>query len=286
MERVCKYTILRYVPDDTRQEFINIGVVLHSPQDKLIDCLITSNFTRVSAFDDEADIQFLKIVLDGVKDDFSKTNMISGPSYEDISDPNYLDKATSIYVNQLQFSPIKYIRTKDFDTDLQNLFKVYVYFDVQKKSRITDQDVKSIMNRVIRSKTTQIFEKLNRNVTIDIGTELIALDYAYTAKNNRVKVIKTFSFDYTSRGSKHAPLLAKEWAYNFHKLKSKSKIEETFQTNLKNIDLLTLIYVGNLTKNVIIALDILKEEANTFEVHDNKGIENFADKIAEEIHVG
>jgi hypothetical protein len=64
MERLCKFAVLRYVPDNNRKEFINIGLVFHSPEDRFIDLELTTNFSRVTAFDDEIDINFLKIVLE------------------------------------------------------------------------------------------------------------------------------------------------------------------------------------------------------------------------------
>lgn len=284
MDRICKFSVLRYVPNDIRQEFINIGVVLHSPEDKFIDCLITNNYSRVKSFDDEIDLPFLKIVLSGVKDDFSKTSVVSGPSFEDIADRLYLEKATSIYVNQLQFSEIKQIRSRDLEADLLKLFKMYVYFDVQKKSRITDQEVKTIMNRVIRSKTHHLFHHFDRNIKVDIGAEQIELDYAYKTMADRLKIVKTFSFDYTQRGSKQASVLAKEWAYNFNKLKSKSNFEEQYNTKLADIDLTTLVYVGDYSKNVKVAMQILNEETQTVEAHNQKEIENFAVNMANELH--
>ncbi|WP_052409928.1 DUF3037 domain-containing protein [Paenibacillus durus] len=281
MEKICKFAVLRYVPDENREEFINIGVVMHSPGDKYIDCLITSNLSRVSTFDDEIDIPFLKIILSGVKEDFSKNSTVTGPSYEDIANLNYLEKATSIYVNQLQFSKIQLFRSADFETDLNNLFKTYVHFEVQKKSRLTEQEVKSIMNKVIKNKPTNAI--LEKNLKVDLGDELIELDYAYVTRKERVKIVKTFSFDYTQRGSKQASQVAKEWAYNFSKIKEASKLEKQFDTH--NIDLTTLIYVKDLTKNIKIALDILNEETITFQARSLTQIEDFADRMVKEMKV-
>ncbi|WP_340004402.1 DUF3037 domain-containing protein [Paenibacillus sp. FSL K6-0276] len=279
MDSICKFAVLRYVPDENREEFINIGVVLHSPEENFIDCIITTNFSRVSTFDDEIDVNFLKIVLSGVKEDFSKNSTVSGPSFKDTSDFYYLEKATSIYVNQLQFSKIQLFKSSDLETDLHNLYKTYVHFEVQKNHRLTEIEVKSIMNKVIRTKISNA--DLEKNLKIDIGTELIELDYAYRTINDRIKVIKTFSFDYTNRGSKQATLLAKEWAYNFNKMKEKSNLIQKFDTN--DIDLTTLIYVKDMTKNISIALKILKEETQTFEAHDKTQIQNFADTMVSEM---
>ncbi|BBW96531.1 DUF3037 domain-containing protein [Geobacillus icigianus] len=46
MERLCKFAVLRYVPDEMREEFINVGLVFHSPEDGYVNMEITSNFSR------------------------------------------------------------------------------------------------------------------------------------------------------------------------------------------------------------------------------------------------
>ncbi|WP_339851180.1 DUF3037 domain-containing protein [Paenibacillus sp. FSL W7-1088] len=280
MDNICKYAVMRYVPDSTREEFINIGVVLHSPEEKYIDCLITGNFSRVSTFDDEIKISFLKIILSGVKEDFSNNSTVSGPSREDLSDPKYLDKATSIYINQIQFSRINLIKSNDFEEDLMNLYKTYVHFEIQKRSRLTEQEVRSIMNRVIRTKAGSN-KFLEKNYKVDIGPQQIELDYAYETKNDHLKIIKTFSFDYTTQGSNQAPQLAKEWAYNFNRIKSKSDLIDKFPKS--DLDLTALIYVKSHTKNIKIALEILKEETNTIEVNNKVQITKFADEMVGEI---
>lgn len=277
MERLCKFSVLRYVPDENRQEFINIGLVFHSPKDRYINIKITNNFSRVSAFDDEIDISLLKIILDGVKEEFSQTTT-SGPAPDELDDLYFLEKRTMIYANQLQFSPIHVIRSVDIESDFEKLFKTYVYFDSIKKKRITDEEVKSIMNRVL--KATDAFNKFERNIKIDIGPEEIELDYAYRTKN-RVKFIKTFSFDYTNRRSIQATQIAKEWAYNFIKLKNKSNWHTMFSSN-ENIEYMTFIYVSNENKNIKTAVDILKEETDTIQAKGREDIIEFASKIANE----
>lgn len=283
MAKLCKFTVLRYVPDEQRQEFINLGVVLHSPEDKIIDCLFINNFNRVNKFDDEVDITFLKIVLEGVKDDFSKSAIPFGPSFDELADINFLEKATSTYVNQLQFSEIRLIRSHDFETDLENLFKLYVHFEVQRKSRLTEQDVKSILNRVMKDNLGSHNEYINRSIKVNVGAEQLELDYAYKTKNERLKVIKTFSFDYTDKGSRQAPQLAKEWAYNFNKIRSKSVIEKTFNSNV--VDMTTFIFIKNVNKQVSVAIDILKEETQVIEANSEMEIKSFANRIMDELKV-
>jgi hypothetical protein len=280
MDKYCKYSVLRYVPDENRKEFINVGLVFHSPEDHFIDLQITNNFSRVTAFDDEIDISFLKIVLEGIKDEFT-ISTINGPNQKQLGDKLLLEKSTSIYANQLQFSPIHIIRSSDISVDFEILFRMYVYFDVPKKKRITEIEVRSMLNRVLRA--NEVFQKLDRNFSIDIGTEQIELDYAYKTKQ-KLKIIKAFSFDYASRKSIQATEVAKVWAYNFNKLKHKSNYLEKYNVNINDIDLTTLVYVGNHeNKNIRTAINILKEETNTEVAKETEGITKFANQISHEI---
>lgn len=271
--KIGKYAVLRYVPDENREEFINIGLVFHCPDDGYIDFKITNNFSRVTAFDDEIDISFLKLILDGIKEDLSQST-ITGPAFEDLNSPKFLDNYTRHFVNQIQFSRVRSIRTENVETDFRDLFRTYVYFDVHKKKRITDDEVKSIMNRVLRS--NDILKSMERNLSVDIGTEAIKLDYAYQTRD-KLKIIKTFSFDYTSRQSNQATQTAKEWAYNFLKLKPKFKDTNT--------DFIAFVYADKENKNIKTALQILNEETQTIQAREIEEVLEFASNIVQEIEM-
>ncbi|OOR56045.1 hypothetical protein BGP34_19960 [Bacillus mycoides] len=281
MERLCKYAVLRYVPDDIREEFINIGLVFHSPEDSYVNLQLTSNFSRVSQFDDETDVKFLKMVLEGVKHDFTQS-FTDGPSLQQAKDPKLLEKSTSIYVNQLQFSPIRLIRSRDFLKDEADLFRTYVYFDSHKSKRITDIEVKNIMSRVFRNHEKNIMGNLERNVGVDIGPENIKLDFAFK-QDKKAKFIKTLSFDYALRNSKKATQLAKEWAWNYEKMQ-KDKYSINSELILEEeFEIVTLIYFKTENKNIKAALDILSEVSCIVPATTEDKIAAFADEIVGDI---
>lgn len=281
MDRLCKFAVLRYVPDENREEFINIGLVFHSPEDGYINLEITSNFSRVTAFDDEINTNFLKVVLDGVKQDFTQST-VHGPSLDEVNAFDYLERATSIYINQLQFSPIRVIRSKDILKDEKNLFRTFVYFDSHKAKRITDDEVKTIMNRVFRQ--TEAFRKLNRNVNLELGSEEIKFDYAYKPKNmDKSRLIKTLSFDFSKSYSNRATQIAKEWAWNFSKIRDKIHVIDHPLVKENEIDLVTLVYFKEENKNIKTAIEILGEASDIFEAKDEKTIELFANRITDEL---
>jgi hypothetical protein len=56
----CAYFLVRYVPHAEREEFINIGLLLHSAEEQFLDCLISRDFRRVKRFHPQADLEFLR----------------------------------------------------------------------------------------------------------------------------------------------------------------------------------------------------------------------------------
>jgi len=58
--QACSYYLVRYVPHAEREEFLNLGLLLHSPEEQFLDCLITRDFRRVKRFHRQADLEFLR----------------------------------------------------------------------------------------------------------------------------------------------------------------------------------------------------------------------------------
>jgi len=56
----CAFFLVQYVPDLVRDEALNIGLFLHSPQEKYLGCLFTDDFRRVKRFHPQADLELLR----------------------------------------------------------------------------------------------------------------------------------------------------------------------------------------------------------------------------------
>ncbi|WP_462265027.1 DUF3037 domain-containing protein [Mucilaginibacter sp.] len=59
-----EYAVIRVVPRVEREEFVNAGVIIYCPRQKVLECRITLNNNRIRALDNGAD-------LDEVKDNLS-----------------------------------------------------------------------------------------------------------------------------------------------------------------------------------------------------------------------
>jgi len=58
--KACSYYLVRYVPHAEREEFLNIGLLLHKPAEQFLDCLFTDDLRRVKRFHPQADLEFLR----------------------------------------------------------------------------------------------------------------------------------------------------------------------------------------------------------------------------------
>jgi len=58
--KICSYYLVRYVPNAEREEFINVGLLLHSAGEQFLDCLFTRDFRRIKRFHPQADVEFLR----------------------------------------------------------------------------------------------------------------------------------------------------------------------------------------------------------------------------------
>jgi hypothetical protein len=58
--KTCSYYVVRYAPHAEREEFLNIGILLHSPEEQFLDCLITRDLRRIKDFHRQADLEFLR----------------------------------------------------------------------------------------------------------------------------------------------------------------------------------------------------------------------------------
>src|SRR5579863_7224995 len=81
----CKFFLLRYVPDPVRNEFVNFGLILFSPQEPP-ELRFSKDWSRVQRLDPQADIELLQafreelsheaereLLLKRIEDSFSNT---------------------------------------------------------------------------------------------------------------------------------------------------------------------------------------------------------------------
>ena len=113
----CALFLVRYVPDPVREESVNIGLFLHSPQERYLGCLFTNDFRRVKTFHPRADVDFLR----ELQPDFE--NQI-----EEAEDhlETYILTMRESFSNMIQLAEPRTCLLAEPQNEIQSLFARYV----------------------------------------------------------------------------------------------------------------------------------------------------------------
>lgn len=196
MEKVLKYSILRYSPSKIAGEQINLGIIFDAEADTYREFRYSKKFSRVSNFDDEVDIDVVKGLLKQIKQDVEGT-LFSYGNFD-------IDDYVNYYINDFSFEKPKQIIYEDMSEVLESLYKTYFRFEFDKADRPTKEDDKKMVARILRDSGKKlinersIFGKYHDKVTYDIVTD----DYK----------IKFFDFD--NKDLNKLVNSAKAWAWN------------------------------------------------------------------------
>jgi len=115
--RECSYFLVRYVPDSAREEFLNIGVFLHSPGEEFLDCLFTDDMRRIKRFHPEADTQLLRELQSYFEQQIK----------EHETDLNgYTREMQESFSNLIQVTPPRPCLAAEPQAEIQELFARYV----------------------------------------------------------------------------------------------------------------------------------------------------------------
>ena len=215
MKRKVSYAILQYIPSHDRIERINIGVVLHSPEDDFMEMILITNFERLKHFDDELDISFIKEYLKSLKESF--TYDISTSSEMDIRNINLLKELTSVYINQFVF--INYTNLEieeDCNTFLDSLRKGYLHLDIKKEERFSQKETIEFFENILKSKNIPFEPIRTKNKLVGNFDDTINVDFKIDNKYYKILSFNDLNIDrYTS--------IIKMWMLNAIELEEKNK---------------------------------------------------------------
>lgn len=197
---LCHYTSI------LTDECIILGILFHNINDNVYRFEHTHNWERVRTFDDELDIDFLKVQLKSIKEEVE----VSLPQYRKgfcISD------YTRFYVNELKFTKVCLTNSESFNDFVEESKKVYLRFDYDKKERPSYKDQIQYAKKILKDYNIN-FDAGNVNGYFNdpIKFDFIINDYAF----------KFFTFD--GKNTNYLISTVRNWAYNAYKLKDKYKV--------------------------------------------------------------
>lgn len=115
--RPCTFFLVRYVPDIVRDEGLNIGLFLYSPQDEYLDCLFTDDFRRLRAFHPQADLKLLR----ALPEHFAQEIKAREKELE-----QFIREMQESYSNLIQVTPPRAVLAADPQAELEALFGRYI----------------------------------------------------------------------------------------------------------------------------------------------------------------
>ena len=113
----CAYFLVRYVPDIVRDEGLNIGLFLHSPEQEYLDCLFTEDFSRIKRLHPQADLEFLRELQPYFEQQIREhENNLEG----------YIQEMRDSFSNLIQVTEPRLCLASDLPEEMQSLFARYV----------------------------------------------------------------------------------------------------------------------------------------------------------------
>ena len=202
MEKVLRYSVLRYSPSLLSGEKINLGIVFSEESTGYHSFYYARNLSRINSFDDEIDIPVLKDFLIGIEEE------VAGDWFSTGFD---IDSFIRFYINDYKFDSTQAILYHDLEEMITTLKKTYFRFDFSKQER---PDKKADQRRIVElinaaglkpRQNRKVFGAYNENITFDIVTD----DY----------YVKLFDFD--DKDIRRCINSAKSWAWNCNHTKDK-----------------------------------------------------------------
>ncbi len=188
----CSLYVVHYVPDLVRGESLNIGLLLHSPEQQYLGCLFSDDFRRIKRLDPHADLELLR----ELQQDFEQQIDLHAANLDE-----YVREMRETLSNLIQLDAPRVCYLRDPQTELANLFERYV------GARLGGPPPEDTRPRIKQRLTTAlvqagVWERLEKRIPAGRWThpgDPFAFDYGYRpvaiggAPNGHIKLIHALS---------------------------------------------------------------------------------------------
>lgn len=242
------FSILKY--QLITNESMNIGVLFHNldTDERKLDLI--KKWSRLKSFDDELNIDILKIFLRGINDEI-QSNIFNRNVVFDIRD--YRMK----FVNELRFTDVYEGNAESFQHYIEECKKNFLRYDYDQKDRPNkEQQIKYMKNLMKSNSINYAVKPIEGEFLEEIKFDYIVNDYAF----------KVFSFN-KNKSLSHLIQTSKAWAYNAEEIKEKYKVIFLYDTEIKNEHFETIYKILKRSAHDIMTYDqgmdfILKNMSN------------------------
>ncbi len=211
----CSFYLVRYVPDIVRDEGLNIGLFLHSPEQEYLDCLFTDDFNRVLRFHPQADLKFLR----ELQDFFERQIREHESNLE-----GFIREMQESYSNLIQLTKPRACLASDPSKEIQELFARYVGGKVSAPIQLdTRMRVKQALTASFERAGVLKVKAFERRIPAEQWTEKgdpFAFDFGYkpqaeaAQRNGHIRLIHALSL-------RRDPTLADQVAFKIERVREK-----------------------------------------------------------------
>ncbi len=218
-----KYSILNYYHSPISDECLSLGVLIHNVTTGERVFRYISNFRRFQSFDDEADVDFVKLYLKGIKEEVEVNLFNFNTAFS-------LDKYIIPYANDFRFSKVNIMDVSETEDYVDDLVKIYLKFDLNKSQRMSDAEEKRFIRRIfidnnIHYSTEKICGPYNDDIAFDYSTKCAYIKF----------------FNFKGKNLKRLVSNARQWAFAADELASKKNVLFVYDTDYMDKDNLDII---------------------------------------------
>lgn len=218
-----EYTALNYYHSPISDECLCIGVLFHNITTGQRDFKYISNFQRFHSFDDEADIDFVKLYLRGIKEEIENSVFNYRRKFD-------LASYIKVYANEFRFSSIKTLAVGENENYVEDLTKVYLKYDLVKTQRLNGNEEKKLIRRILESNN---FKYSTQKLDGPYSDE-ISFDY-------RVKDLCIKMFSFKGKNLKRVIGSARQWSFVADELGEQNKVLFIYDSDYEDISNLNII---------------------------------------------
>lgn len=232
-----EYAALNYYHSPISDECLCIGVLFHNVTTGQRDFKYISNFRRFHSFDDEADVDFVRSYLQGIKNEVETSIFNYDASFD-------LAEYVKVYANEFKFSSIRSLKVYETENYVEDLTKIYLKYDLARSQRLSGNEEKKLIRRVLESNN---LEYSTRKVDGPYDDEI---SFDYQVGNLCIKM-----FSFKGKNLKRVIGSARQWSFVADEMASNKNVLFIYDSDYEDMNNLDII-IRILSKNAkVLKLD-------------------------------
>lgn len=232
-----EYAALNYYHSPISDECLCIGVLFHNVTTGQRDFKYISNFQRFHSFDDEADVEFVKLYLKGIKEEVETSIFNFNKEFN-------LSAYIKVYANEFRFSAVRELDVNDSENYVDDLSRIYLKYDLAKSLRMNSNEEKKLIRRVLQA---NCLEYSTQKIS---GPYKDEISFDYQVGNVCIKL-----FSFKGKNLKRVIGSARQWSFVADEIDEQKKVLFIYDSDYEDMENLNII-IKILSKNAkVLKLD-------------------------------